>query len=78
MSQPEPVETSGADSTGPVSMEEQEKQSLEEALRATNWIIYGERGAAKLLGMHPERLRSRMRKYGLKRPKKASKKGKAQ
>ena len=48
-----------------------EKQQLVEALQATNWIIYGERGAAHLLGMNPERLRSRMRYYGLRRPKKS-------
>ena len=47
-----------------------EKQQLVEALEATNWMIYGERGAARLLGMNPERLRSRMRYYGLRRPKK--------
>ena len=47
-----------------------EKQQLVAALQATNWMIYGERGAAHLLGMNPERLRSRMRYYGLGRPKK--------
>ena len=47
-----------------------EKQQLVEALQATNWMIYGERGAARLLGMNPERLRSRMRYYKLQRPKK--------
>ena len=47
-----------------------EKQQLVEALQATNWMIYGERGAARLLGMNPEKLRYRMRKYGLRRPKK--------
>ena len=47
-----------------------EKQQLVEALQATNWIIYGERGAARLLDMNPERLRSRMRYYGLRRPEK--------
>jgi len=45
--------------------------SLLEALQATNWMIYGERGAAHLLGMNPEKLRYRMRKYGLRRPKKS-------
>ena len=48
-----------------------EKQQLVEALQATNWMIYGERGAAHLLGMNPEKLRYRMRKYGLRRPKKS-------
>lgn len=49
-----------------------EKQQIVEALQATNWMVYGERGAAHLLGMNPERLRSRMRVYGLKKPKKSS------
>ena len=46
-----------------------EQQQLVEALQATNWMIYGERGAARLLGMNPEKLRYRMQKYGLRRPK---------
>ncbi len=49
---------------------EEEKQQLLAALQAANWIIYGDWGAARLLGMNPERLRSRMRKYGLRKPKK--------
>ena len=57
--QPEPAAGAGLD----------EKQQLVEALQATNWMIYGERGAARLLGMNPEKLRYRMRKYGLRRPK---------
>ena len=48
-----------------------EKQQLVAALQATNWMIYGERGAARLLGMNPEKLRYRMQKYGLRRPKKS-------
>ena len=47
-----------------------EKQQLVEALQATHWRIYGVHGAAALLGMHPEKLRYRMKKYGLRRPKK--------
>ena len=47
-----------------------EKQQIVEALQATNWMIYGVHGAAALLGMHPEKLRYRMQKYGLRRPKK--------
>ena len=45
-----------------------EKQQILEALKATNWVISGKRGAAALLGMNPERLRSRMRVYKLKKP----------
>lgn len=49
-------------------LDEQERQTLVRALRTCNWIVYGERGAAQLLGIHPERLRAKMRKYGLRRP----------
>ena len=49
-----------------------EKQQIVEALQASEGRIYGERGAARLLGMNPERLRSRMRVFGLQRPKKRS------
>ena len=49
-----------------------EKQQILDALKATNWIVYGDRGAARLLGMHPEKLRYRMSKYGLRRPKSKS------
>ena len=48
-----------------------EKRQIVEALQVTNWVIYGDRGAARLLGVNPERLRSRMRVYGLRRPKKS-------
>ena len=44
-----------------------EKRQILKALQATKGRIYGAKGAAKLLGMNPERLRSRMRVYGLKR-----------
>jgi len=47
---------------------EEEKGYLERALEATGWVIYGEKGAAELLGVHPEKLRARMKKYDLRRP----------
>ena len=52
-----------------------EKQQIMEALEAAKGRIYGEHGAARLLGMNPERLRSRMRAYGMARAKKPSKPG---
>ena len=62
---PEPPATAA-----PVEAElKDEKQQIAEALQATNWMVYGERGAARLLGMNPEKLRYRMQKYGLRRPK---------
>ena len=54
----------------PLAEDVDEKQQIVEALQATHWRIYGVHGAAALLGMHPEKLRYRMQKYGLRRPKK--------
>jgi len=45
----------------------QEKQYLEQVLEKTNGLVYGEGGAAQLLDVHPEKLRARLRKYGLRR-----------
>ena len=54
-----------------MTLPEAEKRQILVALQATNWRIYGPRGAARLLGIGPEKLRYRMRKYGLKRPEKS-------
>ncbi|MBI2502635.1 MAG: sigma 54-interacting transcriptional regulator [Candidatus Latescibacteria bacterium] len=48
--------------------QEEERRLIQQALEACNWIVYGPRGAAQLLGIHPERLRRLMRKLGLQRP----------
>ena len=37
------------------------------ALKQTNWVIDGPRGAAKVLGLHPNTLRSRLKKLGITR-----------
>ena len=47
-----------------------EKQQILAALQATHWRVSGVHGAAVLLGMHPEKLRYRMQKHGIRRPKK--------
>ena len=68
-----PVEDGGPGGPGSPSPSDQacdegdEKLQILKALQATKGRIYGTKGAAKLLGMNPERLRSRMRVYGLKR-----------
>jgi formate hydrogenlyase transcriptional activator len=36
-------------------------------LRQTNWVIDGPRGAAVILGLHPNTLRSRLKKLGVSR-----------
>ena len=38
------------------------------ALRRTGWRVYGEDGAARLLGIKPTTLASRMKNLGIKKP----------
>lgn len=48
-------------------MQALERQNLIEALDATDWRVAGERGAARLLGMKPSTLASRMKALGVRR-----------
>ena len=43
------------------------KKYISEILEKTNGKIFGEGGAGDLLGIHPETLRSRMKKLGIKK-----------
>ena len=53
---------------GPRStLEEVEKRHIVSVLETTSWVIEGERGAAKILDLHPNTLRSRMKKLGIDR-----------
>ena len=51
----------------PASLEDLEKSHIREVLDQTAWVIEGKRGAALILGLHPNTLRSRMKKLGLTR-----------
>lgn len=67
-----PVEIAVAPTAGgDGSLDEVERRHIESVLRQTNWMIEGERGAAKILDLNPSTLRSRMQKLGIKRPGKA-------
>jgi formate hydrogenlyase transcriptional activator len=50
------------------SLEAVERRHIESVLQRTNWMIEGERGAAKMLNLNPSTLRSRMQKLNIKRP----------
>jgi len=50
------------------SLEETERRHILATLERTGWVIDGPRGAAKLLGLHPNTLRSRMKKLDIRRP----------
>jgi transcriptional regulator with GAF, ATPase, and Fis domain len=58
-----------AESAGPaVTLEEVERKRITEVLQQMNWRIEGPSGAALILGLHPNTLRSRLRKLGIQRP----------
>ena len=49
------------------TLEELERRHIAAVLNQTNGVVEGPRGAAKILGLHPNTLRHRMQKLGLKR-----------
>ncbi len=51
-----------------LTLEENERQHILKALKATNWRVSGEKGAAKLLDMKRTTLEARMKKLGITRP----------
>jgi transcriptional regulator with GAF, ATPase, and Fis domain len=60
--------TSGATSGIGAFLRDAERRHIESALAATNWVIEGNKGASKILGLHPNTLRSRMKKLDIQRP----------
>ena len=67
----EPVaqEAEGPDEKESLAEGKDEKQRIVAALRRTDWVVSGKRGAHRLLGMSAQTLRYRMRKYGIQPPK---------
>ncbi len=51
-----------------VTLDDAQRLHIESVLQRTNGKVYGEDGAAKLLGMKPSTLQSRMRKLGVRKP----------
>jgi PAS domain S-box-containing protein len=49
------------------SLETVERDHIIAVLRETRWVIDGPRGAAKILGLHPNTLRNRLKKLGIER-----------
>jgi formate hydrogenlyase transcriptional activator len=66
VSAPPVVAPSGGGATR--TIEEVERGYVSEVLAETGWVIEGERGAARRLGLHPNTLRSRLKRWGLTRP----------
>jgi len=59
---------SDASSLPGTSLREAQRRHIESALAATNWVIEGEKGAARILDVHPNTLRSRRKKLNIQRP----------
>jgi formate hydrogenlyase transcriptional activator len=59
---------SGASASSPSSLENVERSHILQVLQETRGIIEGPRGAAQILKLHPNTLRSRMKKLGIERP----------
>jgi transcriptional regulator with GAF, ATPase, and Fis domain len=51
----------------PLTLEESQRRHIVRALTDCQWVIEGANGAAKTLGLHPNTLRSRMKKLGIRR-----------
>ena len=49
-------------------MKQFERQNILNALKSTNWKIFGKNGAAELLGIPPTTLTTRIQRMGLKKP----------
>lgn len=62
---PAPVVAAASDAT---SFDDIARQHILSVLEQTHWVIEGAKGAAQLLNLHPNTLRSRMKKLGIRRP----------
>jgi transcriptional regulator with GAF, ATPase, and Fis domain len=54
------------------TLQEVERAHISRVLEEAFWVIDGPRGAARLLGLHPNTLRSRLQKLGIKNPRSRS------
>jgi DNA-binding NtrC family response regulator len=53
--------------SGDLTLEEMERAHIRGILQRTGWIVEGDRGAARILGLNPSTLRRRLRKLGLRK-----------
>jgi formate hydrogenlyase transcriptional activator len=51
-----------------LGLQEVTRRHMVAVLKQTSWVIEGPRGAARLLGLNPSTLHSRMKKLGIRRP----------
>jgi transcriptional regulator with GAF, ATPase, and Fis domain len=58
-----------AGAPAPETLDESQRHLIVRTLEKTYWRVEGPVGAAALLGVHPNTLRSRMKKLGIAKPK---------
>ncbi|MGH9929352.1 MAG: sigma 54-interacting transcriptional regulator [Pyrinomonadaceae bacterium] len=63
-----PGDASPGQPSQPLSLEEVERRHVLTVLEQTSWVIDGQNGAARTLNLHPNTLRSRLKKLGIHRP----------
>ena len=63
-----PLSTAPSSVGGDETLNDVERRHIESVLLQKNWTIEGDRGAARVLNLHPNTLRSRIKKLGLRRP----------
>jgi formate hydrogenlyase transcriptional activator len=51
----------------PATLDDAQRQQIVRTLERCRWVVEGQQGAAHILGLHPNTLRSRMKKLGIKR-----------
>ena len=62
-----PYESAPSVAEGDATLEEMERAHIRRVLERTRWVIEGERGAARVLGLNPSTLRGRLRKLGIRK-----------
>jgi PAS domain S-box-containing protein len=67
-----PIHAAPSDGPTPRTIAQVERSYVEQVLAETRWVIEGERGAARRLGLHPNTLRSRLKRWGVLRPQSAN------
>jgi transcriptional regulator with GAF, ATPase, and Fis domain len=63
----EPVASERQAAEQPATLEATEREHILSVLRQTGWVVEGPRGAARILDLHPNTLRSRMKRLGIRR-----------
>jgi transcriptional regulator with GAF, ATPase, and Fis domain len=60
-------EVSVEERSGATTLEEVERAHITRVLEGARWVIEGEQGAARILGLNPSTLRGRLRKLGIRK-----------